>query len=128
MKNKIVLHYLDGRILKGSSLDFSSEKAWFHFTKRTTGETIKVDPSRLKGIFLVKNFERNWIHRERYDVHRPGLGRKVMVCFKDGEYLLGYTTRVSPERKGFFLFLSDPGSNNVKVFVLTAATSDVRLE
>ncbi|MBI3804631.1 MAG: hypothetical protein HY282_12810 [Nitrospirae bacterium] len=127
MKNKIVLHYLDGHIVKGTTCDFSSDKSWFHVTKRNTGETIRVYPSELKGIFFVKSYEGNWYHGERYDIHRPGLGRKVMVCFKDGENLFGYTTGVGPERRGFFLFFSDPRSNNEKVFVMTAATEDVRL-
>lgn len=127
MKNKIVLHFLDGHILKGTTCDFSAEKNWFHFTKKTTGEMIKIDPSQLKGIFFVKSYEGNWFHGERYDVNRPALGKKVMVCFKDGESLVGYTTGLSPGRKGFFVFLSDPRSNNEKVFVLTAATQDILL-
>jgi len=125
---KIVLHYLDGRILKGTTWDFSTEKTWFHITKMTTGETVKVDPSLLKGIFFVKTFEGDWLYKENYDLPRPALGKKVMVCFKDGENVFGYTTGVSPERKGFFVFFADPKCNNEKVFVLTAATQDVRLE
>lgn len=127
LQNKIVLHYQDGHIIKGSTGDFSPEKPWFHFTKKTTGETIKVDPSGLKGIFFVKNFDGNPTYKERIDMERPGLGRRVMVCFKDGENIFGYTTGVSPGRKGFFLFFSDPEGNNEKVFVLTAATQDVLL-
>ncbi|WDT81885.1 MAG: hypothetical protein MPW14_09280 [Candidatus Manganitrophus sp.] len=75
----------------------------------------------------MKCFDGNPTYKERIDVERPGLGRRVMVCFKDGENLFGYTTGVSPGRKGFFLFFSDPENNNEKVFVLTAATDDVLL-
>jgi hypothetical protein len=128
MRNKIVLHFLDGHIMKGTTANFAADKGWFHFKKINTGETLIIDPSRLKGIFFVKNFDGNWVHQERYDINRPGLGKKVMVCFKDGENIFGYTTGVSPERKGFFLFFADPGSNNEKVFVFTAATNDIRLE
>jgi hypothetical protein len=127
MQNRIVLHFQNGEVVKGSTGDFSPEKPWFHLTKKSSGETIKVDPSRLKGIFFVKCFEGNPTYKERIDVERPGLGRRVMVCFKDGENLFGYTTGVSPGRKGFFLFFSDPENNNEKVFVLTAATEDILL-
>ncbi|TAK09217.1 MAG: hypothetical protein EPO39_02875 [Candidatus Manganitrophaceae bacterium] len=127
MRNKIVLHYLDGQILKGTTCNFSADKEWFHLTKRNTGQTIKVNPSQLKGVFFVKSFDGNRAHRERYGIHRPGLGRKVSVSFKDGENVIGHTTGVSPDKKGFFVFFSDPISNNEKVFVLTAATHNIRL-
>jgi hypothetical protein len=128
MLNKLVLHFLDGRIIKGTTCDFSSEKVWFHFTKKNTKETVRVISSELKGVFFVRDWEGRWERRDRYDINRTALGKKVMVCFNDGEIVFGYTNGVSPERSGFFLFFSDPRSNNEKVFVLTAATQEVRLE
>lgn len=104
---KVVLHYLNGKILKGTTFDFSPERSWFHLTQSATGETIKVDSSLLKGIFFVKTFEGNPLIRKNYDLSLPGLGTKMMVCFKDGERVFGHTYGVGPERKGFFLFLSD---------------------
>lgn len=124
---KVVLHFLDGKILKGTTSDFSTERPWFHLTDSTTGEIIKVDPSLLKGIFFVKTFEGNRLIRKNYDLSLPGIGTKVMVSFKDGERVFGYTYGVSQERKGFFLFLSDRYTNNEKVFVLTSATKDIQL-
>ncbi len=123
---KVVLHFLDGKIVKGTTSDFSTERSWFHLTESTTGEIIKVDPSLLKGIFFVKTFEGNPLIRKNYDLSLPGLGTKVMVRFKDGETVFGYTYGISPDRTGFFLFLSDRYTNNEKVFVLTAATQDIR--
>jgi len=123
---KVVLHFLDGKILKGTTFDFSAERPWFHLTQSSTGETIKVDSSLLKGIFFVKTFEGNPLIRKNYDLSLPGLGTKVMVCFKDGERVFGHTYGISPERKGFFLFLSDRYTNNEKVFILTAATQDIQ--
>jgi hypothetical protein len=58
-------------------------------------------------------------------MERPGLGKRIQVKFKDGEVLIGYTSGYSPDRTGFFVFPSDPDSNNEKVFVMTAATANV---
>ena len=122
---KIVLHFLDGEILKGATWNFSADRPWFYLIQNMTGETTRVDSSQLKAIFFVKTFEGNSLLRKNYDLSLPGLGTKVKVCFKDGETTFGYTYGLNQERKGFFLFPSDRYSNNEKVFVLTAATQEI---
>jgi hypothetical protein len=86
-----------------------------------------IDITKLKGIFFVKDYEGSPQYGERYDIGRNGLGTKVKVCFKDGETITGYTPGVSPGRTGFFLFPADPHANTEKVFVIQAATEEVRL-
>jgi hypothetical protein len=54
-------------------------------------------------------------------------GKKVVIEFKDGEKLFGYTLSYTSLGFGFFVFPGDPDSNNEKVFVLHAATASVRL-
>jgi hypothetical protein len=125
MKNKIVLHFLDGKILKGTTSDFSEEKGWFSLTKRKTEETIKVELSQLKGIFFVKSFDGNREYCEREDMNIPGLGKKVVVTFKDGERLCGHVPEEGCGRAGFFLHINAWRSNNEKVFVLNAATEKI---
>ena len=49
-----------------------------------------------------------------------------MRRFKDGETQVGYTQGFSPSRPGFFFFPADPDGNNKRIFVVNAATSDVR--
>ena len=53
------------------------------------------------------------------------MGKRIQVKFKDGEVLIGYTSGYSPDRMGFFVFPSDPDSNNEKVFVVAAAAANV---
>jgi hypothetical protein len=125
---KIVLHFLDGEILKGTTWNFSADRPWFYLIKSTTGEKTRVDSSQLKAIFFVKTFEGNPLLRKNYDLSLPGLGTKVSICFKDGETTFGYTYGLNQERNGFFLFPSDRYSNNEKVFVLTAATQEIRFQ
>ena len=54
-------------------------------------------------------------------------GRKIAVRFPDGELLCGYTLTWSAERKGFFVSPADSESNNVRVYVVTAAAAEVKV-
>jgi hypothetical protein len=128
MQNKIVLHFLNGGIAKGTTLNFFRDKDLFHFTDKNTRETVMVEPEKLKGIFFVRNYDGNPGYRERYDVDRAGLGMKLMVTFNDGETLVGYTSMRPQGRTGFFLFVPDANSNNEKVFVLNSATEKILLK
>lgn len=56
---------------------------------------------------------------------RPA-GRIIEVTFFDGETLVGTSLTYDASRPGFFLFPADPQSNNVRVFVVRAATTSVR--
>jgi len=66
MQNRIVLHYLDRNILKGSTIYFSPDESWFRFTNKGTDETSIVDFSKLKGIFFVRDFVGVPEYGERY--------------------------------------------------------------
>jgi hypothetical protein len=57
----------------------------------------------------------------------PHTGRRVAVLFEDGELLVGYAQTYSAERAGFFVFPADPNSNNIRVYVLRAATKQIKL-
>ena len=125
MQFQVVVHYADGRLLKGHATDFFPNKDTFHITEKGSGETREIKVADLKGVFFVKTFEGNPTRHERKDMERVGMGKRIQVKFKDGEVLIGYTTGYSPERPGFFVFPSDPESNNEKVFVVTTATTNV---
>jgi hypothetical protein len=48
------------------------------------------------------------------------------VRFKDGELLCGYSLTFSADREGFFMFPADPRSNNIRIYVMTASTAEVK--
>lgn len=125
MQNRIVLHYRDGRIAKGRTGDFFPDKQWFHVIDKETEKTTRVDITKLKGIFFVKDFDGDPEYQEQYSGARTGLGKKVKVAFKDGEAVTGYTPGFSPTKPGFFLFPSDPGCNTEKIFVINVATDEI---
>lgn len=125
MQNKIVIRYADGKIKKGTTEDFFPNKDIFHIKDNDNGEYREINIKDLKAVFFVKSFEGNSKYQERADSERVGLGRKIIVQFKDREKLVGYTQGFSRDRAGFIVFPSDPNSNNDKVFVVTAATDKV---
>ncbi len=127
MRFQVVLHYADGRIVKGHATDFFPNKETFHLEEKESSEANEIKVSELKGVFFVKTFEGNPAHPERKDLERAGMGKRIQVKFKDGEELIGYTSGYSPDRSGFFVFPSDPDSNNERIFVVTVATANVSL-
>ncbi len=126
MQNRIVLHFLDGKVRKGFTDNFFPNKNLFHVRDKDTGKVAEVDILQLKGVFFVKSFEGNKNYNERMDTERTGVGKRIKIRFKDGEIITGYTSGYSPERNGFFAFPSDAGSNIERVFVLKNATEDIR--
>jgi hypothetical protein len=122
---KIVIRYLNGKILKGSTEDFSPNKNSFHIKVKESGEYLEINIENLKAVFFVKDFEGDRNYKKRNDTERVGLGKKMSVLFKDGEVMVGYSQGFSRERIGFFLFPVDSNSNNEKVFIVNAATINV---
>lgn len=126
MQNKVVVHCPGGPLLKGITNDFFPNKDTFHLTDDETGEVREVSLEGLKAVFFVKGFEGDSNYKERTDVERTGFGKKIQVDFEDGERLVGFTSGYAQDRRGFFVFPADPQSNNDRIFVITAATKEVR--
>jgi hypothetical protein len=127
MRSKLVVHFLDGTLVKGWSPDLFPNKPTFHVTDWETEETREIHLADLKGVFFVKEYNGSEQRRRRYEIERPGLGRRVSVLFKDGETIGGYTNGYSPERLAFFVFPADPEDNTERILVVTKATADVKL-
>lgn len=128
---KIITRFTNGKIIKGYTSDFFPNKPFFHVYKsvfESEGEGVKVHLKDLKAIFFVKDFEGNPSHDERKEFERDQIlhGRKIEITFRDSEILVGTTTGYDPHREGFFLFPVDPQSNNLRVFVISAAVKKVR--
>jgi len=78
----------------------------------------------------VKTFEGD---RHRKDIRgfiaapaETAQGKKIAVRFKDTEVICGYSLSYTPDREGFFIFPSDSGSNNLRIYVVTVATAEVK--
>jgi hypothetical protein len=127
---KVVLRYIDGRVVKGFTQDFSPNKDRFHFYQvdKSSAEAIEVMMKDLKAVFFVQDFAGNsqYDERKNYAEGEKPQGRKVEVTFIDGEVLVGSTLGYDPKRIGFFFFPVDPKSNNLRVFAVSAAVKGVR--
>jgi len=128
LKNRVVIRYRDGRILKGFTWDFVPQKELFHLSDSEEERKIaEVAVRDLKAIFFVRTFAGNRLHKPDYTleafVRVPGL--KLKVVFEDGEVLYGTTNAYSSGRKGFFLMPADRRGNNERVYVFVEATKSV---
>jgi uncharacterized protein DUF6982 len=130
-QNKIVVHYLDGRIIKGDTVDFLPTRPNFHLMLADASPPTKpmeVRVADLKAIFFVKDLAGSPQRRPRRQEFAPGqavLGRKIRVVFTDGEILVGTTQGYDSKRPGFFVFPADTDANNDRIFVLQGATREV---
>jgi hypothetical protein len=130
-QNRIVVHFVDGRILRGQTGDFLPTKSRFHLSPMEStaqAKPLEVLIADLKAIFFVKELHtRPHLnpHRQGFDPERPVAGRKIRVVFRDGEILEGTTQGYDPGRAGFFVVPADSASNNERCFVVTASTKAV---
>lgn len=128
---KVVIRYANGKLIKGYTNDFFPNKPLFHvqpIESQSTDKGVEVHIKELKGIFFVKDFMGNPSYNENKNIteaQQPS-GRKVKVIFKDNEALVGTTLGYDPGRSGFFVTPLDPQSNNLRVFVVSAAVSNFR--
>jgi len=129
--SKIVVRYASGRILKGYTQNFFPNKPVFHILPldpAQSKEPIEVVINELKAVFFVRDFAGDKSYKEKKQLF-PGVkpqGRLIEATFKDGEVIVGSTTGYDPKRSGFFLFPIDPGWNNLKVYIVSAAVRNVR--
>jgi len=124
--NRVVARFLDGTLVRGTTIDFSPMRARFHLDDGSGVH--EVDLVSLKALFFVRDFGGNSDYDEKKGFFvRQNQGKKILVEFIDGEVLFGYTLNYSSHGLGFFVFPGDPQSNNEKIFVVHAATRSVKL-
>jgi hypothetical protein len=131
-RNKVVVRYKTGKILKGYTHDFSPVAHDFHLISdlpADKGRTYAVRIADLKAVFFVKTLHGNKAYHER-KTFTPGdsprlRGLKIKVRFTDGEIMRGTTLGYNKTKKGFFITPVDPEENNNRVYVVADALRDV---
>jgi len=128
---KLIVRYVDGRIVKGFTEDFSPNKDRFHLRllDNASGNGLQLICFKdLKALFFVRDFGGNPSYNERkaFMEGDRAQGRKVEVTFSDGEKLVGATLGYDPNRPGFFFFPVDDKCNNIKVFAIQSSVETVR--
>jgi hypothetical protein len=129
--NKVVAHFLDDTLLRGTTLDFFANRSSFHLKPQDGGPVREVHCKDLKALFFVKDLAglpgRESVRGFVAGPAETNQGKKIAVRFQDGELLCGYTLSYSAGRDGFFVTPADTTSNNLRVYVLSAATEEVQV-
>ena len=128
---KVVVKYVNGKVIKGFMQNFSPNKDRFHLipADNPSSGTTEVLLKHLKAVFVVRDFSGNpqYNERKKYVEGETPSGVKVEVTFLDDEVMVGSTVLgYDPERQGNFIIPADPGSNNVRVFIVSSAMKSVR--
>ena len=136
---KVVLRFLDGRIIRGHIRDFS-DKSDELILQELGSEVVSILKNDvMKAIFFVRSFEgdRQYNEKKSYGIRKPH-GHRIFIRFIDGEDMVGFLEGDLPwdkgfflshhtinNLKGFFMLPADDGSNNIRVFIFAHAVNDV---
>jgi len=129
--NLVVARHRTGEVIKGYTRDFFPDRPVFHVLPKGGQVSVQVMTAQLKALFFVRDLLGNRLRNKgrRFPAvdQGPQTGRRIAVMFEDGELLVGYSQTYSAEKTGFFVFPADPLSNNIRVYVLRAATKQIKL-
>lgn len=140
MADKIVVRFLDGKIIKGYATQFSEKSSHINVKNVETDEEYRIAVDELKALFFVGSFEgkRSYNEKKIYGISEKK-GDRVFVKFKDGESIVGYLSgdvpwdrkkgyylsKIKNDLTGFYIVPVDRESNNIRIFVFTSAIQDV---
>ena len=136
--NYVVARYRNGTMIKGITYNFNPRRKSMNVIsfKEEAGwekvESTEVFFAHLKAVFFVKSLEgrKGRIKASEADLQEKldsTRMTKVKVTFADGETLVGVTTGYSPDRIGFFVLPLEEDSNNIRIFVITDAVTNVEV-
>ena len=128
--NKVVVGFLKGGRARGYVCDFSSLEESFNLLPQEDplqGQGMKVAMKDLKAVFFVWEFPGNPQHIEVPRPYPSVSGRRIEVTFTDGEKIVGIGEEYNSQRVGFFMLSAFPGDNNIRIFVVTRNTRQVKL-
>ena len=127
---KVVIRYINGQLLKGTTIDLFPNKDRFHVTPmdKPLDNPVEVIVNKLKAVFVVRDFKGVPQYNERsgYPEGNKHYGSLLEVTFSDGEVLLGSCMSFDLKRQGFFISPTDPKSNNLRIFVVCSALKRIR--
>ena len=128
--NKVVVGFLRGCRTKGYVRDFSAFNDSFNLLPADDpirGAERKIAMKDLKAVFFVWEFNTKPEDHDSLHPRTPVGGRAIEVRFTDGEKIVGRSEGYNAQRIGFFIYPADPKGNNIRIFVVTKNTRQVRL-
>lgn len=127
--NQVVAHYLDGRLIKGTSLDVAPTKPTCHVRTADQGG-VEVTLADLKALYFVRTPEGDAAHQYA-TTPVPGDPRlagshRILLTFKDGEKMAVLANRYPPVGDYFFVLPVDGSGNTIRVLVNRAAVEEIK--
>lgn len=129
--HKVVIRYVNGAVVKGTTSDFAPNRTSFTLNPEppAAGGPVEIRIAELKAVFFVRSFQGNPEYREqKLRVPEGTIGRRYLLTFTDGETMRGTALGVNLSRYGFLLFPADQGGNNKRIFVVHSAVQELRQE
>jgi hypothetical protein len=122
---KVVIHFRDGSIRRGTIASFPPHGTRFVLNIAGRAETRDISLHDLKAVFFVKELRGLPDYRESKKFpsrgKSDGLSGRVRVVCADGEILVGYCDEYRANQPGLFLYPPDRRSNNERVYILAGA-------
>jgi len=128
-KQRLVIRYADGRLLKGTSYTIDLDAAGFHLTPQvsqaTVDENVFVRFADVKAVFFVRDFDGKFDPKTVEQEWAPE-GSEVTVVFPDGEVIEGFSlVSLDENQPRFHMIPKDYKGNNISLIVERANTSQV---
>jgi len=128
-RHKLVVHFLDGRVLKGSTYKLDPDRKGFYLipiNPDPENPEVWVEFQKVKAIFYVKDFDGKPVEEDFHREYVPE-GCEITVKFKDGEIVKGFALQYDESKPTFFVDIPDPSSNNYCMLVNRAAVDEITL-
>lgn len=128
--NKVAAHFQDGRVLKGTTSDFTPMRPVFHLREWMgggAGRLCEIHLEQLKGLFFLRDLEGDLGHAKSnlFEPRDQTPGYRIRIQFRDGEILNGFSQNYQPGRSGFLVVPADRLSNTERAYIVTAAAADI---
>lgn len=128
---KLVVHFKDGRVIKGSTYKLDPRSLGFHLVPMEPVEgqdRIHVNFSDVKAIHIVRDFGGDFDPADAA-AEAPAEGQEVKVAFRDGKIIEGRTLhRFDPACHRFFIVPKDSDGNNISILVERSALEGIEME
>lgn len=129
MLQKVVAHFIDHSVVKGTSADVDPKRPLCH-VQTAERAVVEVDLRQVKALFFVKDLDGRPGYEEAQTAaagdQRLRGSRQVEIAFADGERLAGLMNRFPPLGPFFYMLPIDAQSNNVRILVNRDAVADMR--
>ncbi len=129
----IEIMFLDGNKTEGRVMSFSIKRNLFHLLIGDTEESQTTKPIMFKDVKMI-HFLKEEDKSEHYKLIEEGIKKsesaspvayKLIVEFKDGEFLHGSAHKYGPDEQGFYIVPDNPESPYEKIYINQDAVKKV---